>query len=107
MNNRTTIKNSGSYVHINYGPINQYFSGVHLTSTQPPRPPEKPRFWVELDRIQHVTVLLAALAMLTLTVLCCWPSKQPVPAITPLVVVLSLIGTVGFGYFYYSERALK
>jgi hypothetical protein len=72
-----------------------------------PEPKIKTRFWLELDRLQHQMCLLGGLAMLVLTILCCWPSTQTVPALMPLLVVLSLAGTAGFGYFYYTERAFK
>lgn len=100
------LTNKGNYVGCNKGILNQYF-GKDFPTPLPPNLPMKSRFWLELDRIQHVTVLLAALSMLTLTVLCCWPSGQTVPALMPLAVVLGLVGTVGFGYFYYTERAFE
>jgi hypothetical protein len=107
MENSTPFVNKGNYIGTNNGIVNQYFYKGLPTPPPPPCPPVKSRFWLELDRIQHVTVLLAALSMLTLTVLCCWPSGQTVSALMPLVVVLSLVGTVGFGYFYYTERAFQ
>jgi hypothetical protein len=60
-----------------------------------------------LNRIQHTTVLLGALLMLALAIICCWPSGHDVSWVTLIVVALSLIGTAGFGYFFYDERAFK
>jgi hypothetical protein len=115
MKEQLTITNNGNYVAENNGTLIQnFFEGPPIPPQPPIRsldedPPQspRPRFWLELDRIQHIMALAAALAMLTLVVLCCWPTQQTVPAVMPLIVVLGMVGTVGFSYFYYTESAFK
>lgn len=102
-----TIKNRGNYIHSNTGTVNLYFNGSYSAPPQPPSPSARHRFWLELDRIQHVTVLLGALSMLTLVVLCCWTGSQTALSVSLPMIAIGLVGTVGFGYFYYTERAFE
>ena len=85
----------------------EMFQPGDVVQLNPGGPPTPHRFWLELDRILHVTVLLAALSMFALVLLCCWTGSQTPLRLSLPMIGIGLVGTFSFGYFYYTERAFK